>query len=72
MPTFIKTVCFSTGGKFNPKKDDPEVNAALTQLQNRGAKIIDVKLSLAGTGTAVSMLTVASYLITYESPTPID
>lgn len=72
MPTFIKTVSFSTSGKFNPKKDDPELNAALTHLQSRGAKIIDVKLSLAGIGTAVSTLTVASYLITYESPTPID
>lgn len=72
MATFIKALCFTTGGKFNPKKDDPEVNVALAQLQNRAAKTIDVKLSLAGLGTAISTLTAASYLITYESPTPID
>ncbi|MFQ5924626.1 MAG: hypothetical protein ACE5IE_01340 [Dehalococcoidia bacterium] len=68
MPTYIKTLSFSTGSKFNPKKDDPKVNTALQQLQSQGAKISDVEVSLGG-----SILTgvVAVYLITYEVPNPI-
>lgn len=69
MPTFIRTLSFSTTGKFKPGKDDPKVNDTLARLQERGAKIIDIKLSLGGSFWSG---TVASYLITYESPTAID
>ena len=69
MPIFIKTISFSTSGKFNTKKDDPLVNAVLIRLQEQGAKIIDIKLSLGG---AFLSGIAASYLITYESTAPID
>ncbi|MBA7481439.1 MAG: hypothetical protein GH156_01750 [Dehalococcoidia bacterium] len=48
MATYIKTVTFASSGKFNPKKNDPKVNAALQQLQSHGAKIMDVKVALGG------------------------
>jgi len=48
MPTYIKTLSFSTSSKFNPKKDDPKVNAALQQLQSQGAEISDIKVTLGG------------------------
>ena len=69
MPIFIKTISFSTSGRFNTKKDDPKVNAALIHLQEQGAKIIDIKLSLGG---AFLSGIAASYLIIYESTAPID
>ena len=69
MPTYIKTISFSTYDRFNPVKDDPEVNGVLDQLQAQRAKIVDVKVSLGGSSTSGKVT--ATYIIIYEAPTPI-
>jgi len=53
MPTYAKTVSFTTRGwakegGFNSEKDDSKLNSVLRQIQGRGAKICDVKVSLGG------------------------
>ena len=63
MPTYIKTCSFVTNRGFNSEKDDAEVNSTLEGLQSRGAKIVEIKMRLAGTGSSV----VATYLIVYEA-----
>ncbi len=68
MPTYIKTLCFSTSSSFRAGKDDPKVNTVLQQLQSQGGKISDIKVSLGGT---VWQGVLAVYLITYEAPNPI-
>lgn len=70
MPTYIKTVTLASSGKFNPKKDDPKVNTILQLLQNKGAEISDIKVTLGPTWFLTGC--VAIYLITYEAPNPID
>ena len=64
MPIYVKTISFNTTGKFNPKKDDPKVNAVLDKLRDNGATIKDIQVSLGG-------MTTATYLITYEASYPI-
>ena len=64
MPTYIKTCSFATSRGFNSEKDDAEVNSALEGLQSRGAKIVEIKMRLAGDGTGS---VVATYLIVYEA-----
>ena len=51
---------------FDEKKDTERINEVLKELQEKGARIIDVKVNLAGT-----ISTAAVYLITYEADTPI-
>ena len=70
MPTYIKTVSFQAAArKFKADKDDPEINAALERLQAEGARVLDIKISLGG---AFSLGLIATYLITYEAPSPIS
>ena len=52
---------------FNETKDTERINEVLKELQEKGARIIDVKVNLAGT-----ISTAAIYLITYEADSPIS
>ncbi len=67
MPTYIKTCSFATQRGFKSDKDDAEVNSVLEQLQNGGAKIVDVKLRIAASSGAAH----ATYLIIYEASSPL-
>jgi hypothetical protein len=60
MTVLIQTLSFpSSSGNFNADHDTQEVNEAMVKLQNGGAKILDVKVSI--------ILHSAIYLITYET-----
>ena len=64
MPVFVQLVGFQ--GKTS-RKDADTINSVLLELQQSGAKIIDIKPSLAsGIGGLDS-----TYLITYEASSPI-
>jgi len=63
MAIYIKTLSFSARGGFKPERDDSRVNAALQQLQSRGAKISDVRVAV---GESLVI-----FLITYEATSPI-
>ncbi len=68
MPTFVQMLSFfSARGHFDEKKDTGRLNEALKALQEKGAKILDVKVRLQYFNAAVAM-----YLITYESQAPLD
>ena len=67
MPVFVQMLSFrSSRQDFDEKKDTERINEVLKDLQEKGARIIDVKVNLAGT-----ISTAAVYLITYEADTPI-
>ncbi len=67
MPVFVQMLSFrSSRQDFDEKKDTERINEVLKELQEKGARIIDVKVNLAGT-----ISTAAVYLITYEADTPI-
>jgi tagatose-1,6-bisphosphate aldolase len=67
MPVFVQILSFrSQRQDFNERKDTETINSALKELQEKGARIIDVKVNLAGT-----ISTAAVYLITYEADAPI-
>ncbi len=68
MPVFVQMLSFRSSRKdFNETKDTERLNAVLKELQEKGARIIDVKVNLAGT-----ISTAAIYLITYEADSPIS
>ncbi len=67
MPIYVKTCSFGTTQHFDSRKDDPVVNSALDQLQRSGARIREIVLRMAGSGTYV----VATYIIVYEAPSPL-
>jgi hypothetical protein len=67
LPVFVQILSFrSQRQDFDEIKDTERVNEVLLGLQEKGAKIIDVKVNLAG-----SISTAAVYLIIYESERPI-
>jgi hypothetical protein len=68
MPVFVQMLSFrSSRQDFNETKDTERINEVLKELQEKGARIIDVKVNLAGT-----ISTAAIYLITYEADSPIN
>ena len=61
MPIQIKTLSFkSITGNVVSEQNDRTINATLAQLQNGGARILDIKVS--------GDKAVVVYLITYETP----
>jgi len=67
MPVFIQLFSsFSTSTKFNAEKDTESVNRVLKKLQDKGAKILDVKLSIGSREHIVSLI----YIIMYEAKSP--
>jgi len=65
MPTFVRIVSFySRTGDINEKKDTNRINEVMKNLQEKGAKILDVKVS--------TSLPTAFCIITYESYSPLD
>ena len=68
MPVFVQMLSFrSSRQDFNETKDTERINEVLKELQEKGARIIDVKVNLAGT-----ISTAAIYLITYDADSPIS
>ena len=68
MPVFVQMLSFrSSRQDFDEKKDTERINEVLKELQEKGARILDVKVNLAGT-----ISTAAIYLITYEADSPIS
>ena len=73
MPIFVQLVTFSSsGGKFDERKDTRRVNEVLTELQSKGARIINITPSVGGKGDAVLGSVSALYLITYEASGAIN
>lgn len=69
MSVFLQIASFtSVSGKFDETKDTQSINEKLQKLQDRGAKIIGVNVSLGGAESIVS----AIYTITYEASAPIQ
>lgn len=64
MGIYVRTLSFSSIGSFKSKRDDKRLNAALSELQNGGARIVDIKVSVGGSFWSGA---VATYLITYEA-----
>jgi hypothetical protein len=56
---------------FNEKQDSRDVNDVLNIIQQKGGKILDVKVSL-GLGNIGSNRAITTCLITYEAPTAIE
>ena len=68
MPVFIQLFSsFSTSGRFNAEEDTESVNTVLKKLQDKGAKILDVKLSIGSREHIVSLV----YIIMYEAKSPV-
>jgi len=68
MPVFIQLFSsFSTSGRFNAEEDTESVNRVLKKLQDKGAKILDVKLSIGSREHIVSLV----YIIMYEAKSPV-
>ncbi len=68
MPVFVQMLSFrSSRQDFNETSDTERINEVLKELQEKGARILDVKVNLAGT-----ISTAAIYLITYEADSPIS
>ena len=68
MPVFVHLISsFSTSARFDVEKDTESVNTVLKKLQDNGAKILDVKLSIGSQEHIVSLV----YTITYEAKSPV-
>jgi len=68
MPVFVQLVSsFRTSGRFDTEKDTISINRILRNLQDKDAKILDVKLSF---GSREHITTIV-YLITYEAHSPM-
>ena len=64
MPTFVQMLSFySARQRFDEKRDTERLNEVMKELQEKGAKILDVKVSLAGSA--------AVYIITYQADSPL-
>jgi len=69
MPVFVQLWCTcSISGLFDWKKDTKQLNDMLKKLQERGARIIDVKATM----TTSEESPVITYVIIYEAPAPIE
>jgi hypothetical protein len=77
MPTFVQILNFtSVTGMFNEAKDTQKVNKTLEHLQSKGARILDIKSTIAfqeatehSTAPVAAIHTVT---ILYEAPQPIQ
>lgn len=68
MPVFVQLVSsFSTSGRFDTEKGTTSINRILKNLQDKGVKILDVKLSFGSREHITTIL----YLITYEAQNSI-
>ncbi len=68
MPVYVALWTTSTvKGGFNDKKDTKKINEVLEEIQQKGGKIIDVKVTLGGQRN----VTPAVYLIIYEADKPL-
>jgi tagatose-1,6-bisphosphate aldolase len=65
MPVFVQMLSFRAHVSFDDKKDTRTINEAMRKLQENGAKILDVRVSVGQPGMAV-------YLITYEAAAELD
>ena len=64
MPTFVQMLSFySARQRFDEKRDTERLNEVMKELQEKGAKILDVRVSLAGNA--------AVYVITYQADGPL-
>jgi len=71
MPIFVQLWSTSSvSGTFNWKKDTKQLNDILSKLQEKGARIIDVKASM-GMKEGGIRATI-TYVILYEAPKPIE
>jgi len=69
MPVFVQLVSsFSTSGKFDVRNESALLNTILKRLQDKGAKILDLKL---GFGNLEHVTTVV-YMIMYEAQKPVE
>lgn len=64
---YLKTVSFHANTSFNSEKDDREVNRILQVLQQHGARLLNVNMKLATTGTGAC----AVYVFDYEADEPL-
>jgi len=68
LPVFIQLFSsFSTSGRFKAEEDTESVNTVLKKLQDKDAKILDVKLSIGSREHIVSLV----YIIIYEAKSPL-
>jgi len=68
MPVFVQLFSsFSTSGRFDAAEDTESVNKVLEKLQDKGAKILDVKLSIGSQEHIVSLV----YIIMYQARGPL-
>lgn len=65
MPVFVQMLSFRAHVQFDEKKDTRRLNEVMGGLQQKGAKILDVNVSISTPGMAV-------YIITYEAATPLE
>ena len=64
MPVFVQLMSsFNTSGTFKVEEDNKSINKVLKNLQDNGAKILDVKLSIGTLQYGVSLM----YVIMYEA-----
>ena len=68
MPIYSCIYATSTATVFNAKKDTKELDRLLEALQEAGARIVDVKVTVGGSGRS---LVQAVYLILYEAETKL-
>jgi tagatose-1,6-bisphosphate aldolase len=67
MPIFVQTLSSLVRLHFDDKKDTARVNDVMRKLQEKGAKILDVKVPV-----GVYNGSHAVYLITYEADNHIE
>jgi len=68
MPVFVQLVSsFSSSGKLRIEEDTELVNKALKKLQDNGAKVLDLKLSIGSHEHIVSLV----YTVLYEAKSPV-
>lgn len=69
MPVFVQLACMlSKIGVINVEKDTGTLNKILAYLQEKGARIIDVKIFAWLSSAGYTIV----YLITYEASSPIE
>jgi len=69
VPTFVHLVSdFTTSGKFNVRKQTETINHILKEIQEKGAKVLDIRVGIGGQEHIVSLI----YIILYEAEKPIN
>lgn len=63
MPVFVQIVSSLVRAHVDDEKDSRRLSEVMKKLQDKGAKILDVKLTF-----GVNLV----YLITYEAQTPLE